>query len=108
MVTKNGLMGQGGMANTGGFAERLRAAAYARESWLCVGLDPDPARLPPFVERTGDGIARFCMSIVDATAGVACAFKLNLAFFELMGSDGWRALKEVREYIPVDVPAIAD
>jgi len=92
----------------GGFAERLRASAHARESWLCVGLDPDPTRLPASVERSGRGITRFCQAIIDATADVACAYKANFAFFELMGADGWRALEETRAHVPPDIPIIAD
>jgi orotidine-5'-phosphate decarboxylase len=48
---------------------------------LCVGLDPDPARMPaPFVGAP-DGITRFCIAIVDATADLVCAFKPQIAHF---------------------------
>jgi orotidine-5'-phosphate decarboxylase len=36
------------------------------------------------------------------------AFKLNFAFFEALGAEGWRALHEVRHAIPAGVPVIAD
>jgi orotidine-5'-phosphate decarboxylase len=48
---------------------------------LCVGLDPDPARLPPHLAGAPDAILRFCTAIVDATADLACAFKPQVAYF---------------------------
>ena len=48
---------------------------------LCVGLDPDPARLPAHLARRTDAIFEFCRAIVDATADVACAFKPQIAYF---------------------------
>lgn len=48
---------------------------------LCVGLDPDPARLPLALAAARDGLARFCISIVDATADLVCAFKPQHAYF---------------------------
>lgn len=48
---------------------------------LCVGLDPDPARLPPHLAGAPDAILRFCREIVDATADLACAFKPQVAYF---------------------------
>lgn len=48
---------------------------------LCVGLDPDPARLPAHLADRPDAILEFCRAIVDATADVACAFKPQIAYF---------------------------
>jgi orotidine-5'-phosphate decarboxylase len=50
----------------------------------------------------------FCREIVAATEPVAAAFKINFAFFEALGPDGWRALAQVRSLIPVEIPVIAD
>jgi orotidine-5'-phosphate decarboxylase len=52
---------------------------------LCVGLDPDPARLPAAV---GGSVFDFCMAIVDATADTACAFKPQIAYFAATGAEG--------------------
>jgi uridine monophosphate synthetase len=61
-------------------------------SLLCVGLDPHPSDLPAPTARA----ARiFCQHIIKETAAHAAAFKPNAAFFELHGSDGWTALKDV-------------
>jgi orotidine-5'-phosphate decarboxylase len=64
-----------------GWHARLDAAWAASGSMLCVGLDPDPARLPDSLAGAPDGIARFCTAIVDATADLVCAFKPQIAHF---------------------------
>lgn len=92
----------------GSFADGIRQRAHSLRTWLCVGLDPDPERLPEHLPRTPAGVVRFCTEIIEATHDLATAFKLNFAFFEALGSDGWRALEAVRRAIPAHVPAIAD
>ena len=64
-----------------GWHDRLAAAWATSGSMLCVGLDPDPVRLPATVAGAPDGIERFCRSIVDATADLVCAFKPQIAHF---------------------------
>jgi orotidine-5'-phosphate decarboxylase len=91
------------------FREKLVAAQTETGSWLCVGLDPDPARMPPHLAKQGaDGIALFCRSIVEATAAHACAFKPNLAFFLAGGSAGVRALELTLDAIPPEKPVLLD
>ena len=63
------------------FMSALRAAWRERDSLLCVGLDPDPARLPPSLAGKPRAIFEFCRSIVDATADLVCAFKPQIAYF---------------------------
>ena len=78
------------------FAERLAAAVAETGAPLCVGLDPDPDRLPAALAAGGaEGAAAFCEAVVAATAEWAAAFKPNLAFFEAYGPDGWDALAAV-------------
>jgi orotidine-5'-phosphate decarboxylase len=48
---------------------------------LCVGLDPDPRRLPAAVGHGADAVFAFCRDIVDATADLVCAFKPQFAHF---------------------------
>ena len=47
---------------------------------LCVGLDPDPPRMPAAF-RESDSVFDFCKAIVDATADAVCAFKPQFAYF---------------------------
>ena len=63
------------------FTESLRHAWARTDSLLCVGLDPDPARIPPHLAHRPDAILRFCTAIVDATADLVCAFKPQIAYF---------------------------
>lgn len=65
------------------------AALTARWSHtlLCVGLDPDPVRLPQGIDPTPDGILRFCTRIIDATAQYACAFKPQAAAFAALRAE---------------------
>lgn len=83
------------------FLDRLRAAQAATGACLCVGLDPEPERLPaPFRGRpAAEAIRGFCFAITASTAPHACAFKPNLAFFEALGTGGWEALAAVCEAV---------
>ena len=73
------------------FGDRLAAAVEARGSNLVLGLDPDPARLWP---GSAD-VAAHCRAVIDA-AGPACvAVKPQVACFERLGGEGWRALEAV-------------
>ncbi len=57
--------------------ERWRQSA----SLLCVGLDPEPARIPAHLGSGAQAIGAFCRAIVDATADQVCAFKPQIAYF---------------------------
>ncbi len=63
------------------FMNALDTAWQQRNSLLCVGLDPDPARFPAHLKGRPDAIFEFCKAIVDATADLACCFKPQIAYF---------------------------
>ncbi|MBM4417587.1 MAG: orotidine-5'-phosphate decarboxylase [Chloroflexi bacterium] len=90
------------------FRERLREAIRLRGSNLCVGLDPVVERLPAGFSRDSEGVARFVCAIVDATADLAAVFKPNAAFFEALGTDGWRVLRETVAYARQFAPVLVD
>lgn len=50
-------------------------------SLLCVGLDPEPSRIPRHLGSGPQAIEAFCRAIVDATADQVCAFKPQIAYF---------------------------
>jgi orotidine-5'-phosphate decarboxylase len=81
-----------------GWHDRLGAAWAASESMLCVGLDPDPDRLP------SASIERFCTAIVDATADLVCAFKPQFAHFAAMRAE--TQLESVCSYIRSEHPDV--
>jgi len=83
-----------------GFTERLEQAATAAKSLVCVGLDPDPARMPV------SSVAEFNRAIVDATAGLVCAYKPNLAFYEALGLPGLEDLQKTIAHIRDTAPGV--
>jgi len=90
------------------FVSHLRAIQKRKNSLLCVGLDPDPLKLPASLGRRRNGVLEFCKAIVDATQEYACAYKVNLAFFEALGNRGWDSLSAVAGFLPSDTLRIAD
>ena len=53
------------------FMHRLRAAAERNRSLLCIGLDPDPQRIPAALHGRSDPLFAFCAAIAEATADLA-------------------------------------
>ena len=92
------------------FTDRLRSFQAEQNSVVCVGLDPDPARLPDFMSAydTAEAVIRFNASIIGTTKQFACAYKLNFAFYESLGADGWRVLRCTIDQIPDSHLIIAD
>lgn len=90
------------------YFDLLSARCEAIASSLCIGLDPDPRRIPRFLGSGPEAIYKYCVAIVEATADSAAAFKPNLAFFESIGIEGWHVLNEVLGHVPEGVPIILD
>jgi orotidine-5'-phosphate decarboxylase len=86
------------------FIDKLSAAWSSNDSLLCVGLDPDLARLPAHLRAQPDGIARFCKAIIDATADLACAFKPQIAYFAALGAEA--QLEQICAYLRERYPHI--
>ncbi len=82
------------------FLKRLDRACQANRSLVCVGLDPDPNRLPV------PDVVDFNRAIVDATSDLVCAYKLNTAFYQALGLPGLQALRSTVEYIHQVAPDI--
>jgi len=87
------------------FFERLRRRVEQVDSLLCVGLDPHLADLSA---PNAESAKEFCLRLVDATQEIAAAYKPNSAFFEVFGSEGFAALKQVIASIPTSIPVILD
>lgn len=84
------------------FLDKLLAASKKNKSLLCVGLDPDPELMPKV------SLIDFNKAIIDATADLVCAYKPNLAFYEVLGIEGIKALHKTVEYVPSHIPVIGD
>jgi orotidine-5'-phosphate decarboxylase len=91
------------------FPQLLDQAWRRSGSLLCVGLDPDPQRLPPSLAGAPDAILRFCTAIVDATAAHACAFKPQIAYFAAQRAEDQleRLISHIRTHHP-QVPVVLD
>jgi len=63
------------------FVQRLERAWSTGQTLLCVGLDPDPARLPQHLAEADYPMFEFGRAIVDATADLVCAFKPQIAYY---------------------------
>ncbi len=91
------------------FIEQLTAAWQKNNSLLCVGLDPDPAKLPAHLRGKPAAIFHFCCEIVDATADLACAFKPQIAYFAAHRAEDQleAVIGHIHAYHP-DIPVILD
>ena len=93
------------------FSQKLRQIQVAKQSVLCVGLDPDPHRLPRHLldqYPLAEAVVAFNAALIEATAAAACAFKLNFAFYEALGRNGWDTLERTLQHLPSDVLVLAD
>ena len=86
-----------------GFHDKLNRAWATSGSMLCVGLDPDPAKIPAHLQGP-DAIFRFCADIADATADLACAFKPQIAYFAAIGAEA--QLEKLCEHIRTKHPHV--
>jgi orotidine-5'-phosphate decarboxylase len=68
-------------------------------SFLCVGLDSDINKIPEHLLSSEDPLFEFNKGIVNATLQYTVAYKPNLAFYESMGSGGWKSLEKTVDYI---------
>lgn len=87
--------------------KELIANIYRKRSFLCVGLDTDPKKLPEVITSDtsdDDSVFTFNKAIIDATARYCVAYKPNLAFYESMGWKGVRTLERTIEYIRKNYP----
>lgn len=76
----------------------------AKGSFLCVGLDTDPAKLPACLTGSSDAVFEFNRAIIDATAPYCIAYKPNLAFYEANGVEGWVSFERTIGYIREKYP----
>jgi orotidine-5'-phosphate decarboxylase len=71
-----------------------------KRSYLCVGLDTDPEKIPDWLRQEyEDPIFEFNRRIIDATIDLVAAYKPNMAFYESQGSKGWQSLEKTMDYL---------
>ena len=86
------------------FMDKLHAAERAHQSLLCVGLDPDPAKLPGAWRGQPERIFEFCARIVDATADLVIAFKPQIAYFAAHRAEA--QLERLMDHMRANAPAV--
>ena len=86
------------------FIDKLHAAERAHQSLLCVGLDPDPAKLSGAWRGQPDRIFDFCARIVDATADLVIAFKPQIAYFAAHRAEA--QLERLMDHMRANAPAV--
>ncbi|MBA3648238.1 MAG: orotidine-5'-phosphate decarboxylase [Chitinophagales bacterium] len=79
-----------------------------KKSFLCIGLDTDIKKIPPYLLSCQDPIFEFNKQIIDATKDLCVAYKINSAFYEAMGVKGWESMVRTFNYIPENIFTIAD
>lgn len=79
-----------------------------KQSYLCVGLDTDPEKVPRFLQGFADPVFEFNKRIIDATHPYCVAYKINTAFYEVSGAAGWATMQKTADYIPSTHFKIAD
>jgi len=90
------------------FRTRISSLQRQSGSLLCVGLDTDPAKIPAHLRTKKNGVTEFNKRIIDATKDIVCAYKINFAFYETMGKEGWTIIEKTRSMIPSSILTIAD
>lgn len=88
--------------------EKLVEQIFTKKSFLCVGLDSDPEKIPSFLLDYHDPVFEFNRRIIDATAPFCVSYKINTAFYEALGSEGWKTLEKTESYIQSNFFKIAD
>ena len=85
--------------------QQLVENIFHKKTFLCVGLDTDVDKIPEHLfDVSDDPIFEFNKQIIDATADLCVAYKLNLAFYESIGLEGWDALERTVDYIRSNYP----
>lgn len=79
-----------------------------KKSYLLVGLDTDIEKIPNHLLTLTDPVFEFNKQIIDATEKYCVGYKINTAFYESMGVQGWNALEKTVGYIPESHFTIAD
>lgn len=105
-----------GIFTSVGFLDKLKNK-WNEGKFVCVGLDSDFSKIPPSfkaskaIKPIEQIIFEFNKSIIDSTFHTVCAYKINSAFYEAEGANGWKALEETTSYLKQnypDIPIILD
>src|SRR5690606_14173033 len=77
----------------------LVATIRRKQSLLCVGLDTEEHLVPEHFRTESHPVRAYNEAIINATHDIAVAYKLNLAFYEALGDEGWLDMEATIAYI---------
>jgi orotidine-5'-phosphate decarboxylase len=86
--------------------EKYNKRADAADSLLCIGLDSDPTQIPERFRYEQDPQFAFNRWIIEQTHPYTAAYKLNAAFYEAEGTQGWGAMRATEVYLRQEHPDI--
>ena len=69
------------------FFSATRTHQAAKNSLLCIGLDPYFERLPAIVKQDEHPIFKFNKEIIEATRDIACCYKPQIAHYSAVGAE---------------------
>ncbi len=87
---------------------QLTEQIFSKQSYLCVGLDTDVEKIPTHLQQSKNAVFEFNKAIIDATKDLCVAYKINTAFYEARGLQGWEEMERTVNYIPSTHFKIAD
>lgn len=90
------------------FLEKIKATQQKSHSLLCIGLDTDYRTLPDVLDDERNPVLAFNKAIIDATSDLACAYKLQMAYYEAYGERCYETVQETLGYIPKHILTIGD
>lgn len=88
--------------------QKLIEEIRKKKSCLCIGLDTDRSKLPAHLTKSPQSVLNFNKKIIDATRDMCVAYKINTAFYESMGAEGWSVMEQTAQYISDSHFKIAD
>jgi len=86
--------------------EQLFEQIQKKQSFLCLGLDTEMSRLPDHILDEEFPLFAFNRAVLDATHDLIIACKPNVAFYECLGTDGWKQFELTVNYIKHKYPDI--
>ena len=91
------------------FIKAVESAWQKNNSLVCVGLDPDISKIPAHLQNLENPLFEFNKAIVDATSGLVCAFKPQMAFYSAAQAeqDLFLTIEHIHENHQ-DIPVILD
>lgn len=88
--------------------QELSQQILQKKTYLCVGLDTEFTKIPKHLQASPNAIVEFNRAIIDATKDYCVSYKINTAFYEVLGAKGWDIMQETLSFIPPTHFTIAD